>query len=110
MVVHVVRPGDTLYAIARRYGVSVGSVIAANRGLDPERLLPGTRVLVPHPYPLAVAEVRRHRVQPGDTLWRIAWRYGVPLEVLILANQLFPPYTIYPGRTILVPMAFEELN
>ncbi|MFZ5817708.1 MAG: LysM peptidoglycan-binding domain-containing protein [Bacillota bacterium] len=105
MLIHVVRPGDTFYSIARRYGVSVQTVAAANRGVDPAALRVGQRLLVPHPTPLAVAEVVRHAVQPGDTLWSVAWRYGVPTSVIILANRLEPPYPLQVGEVLLIPMA-----
>lgn len=105
MVIHVVRPGDTLWSIARRYGVSVAEILALNRGIDPERLTCGTRLLIPHETPLAVAEVLRYVVQPGDTLWRIAWRFGVPMATLVLANHLQPPYALQVGQELLVPMA-----
>lgn len=63
------------------------------------------RLLFPHPEPLAVAEVVRHVVQPGDTLWLVSWRFGVPMATLTLANHLQPPYTLQVGQTLLVPMA-----
>lgn len=46
--VHQVQRGDTLYGIAGRYGVSVGSILAAN-GIKPEsaRLKSGQRLTIP---------------------------------------------------------------
>lgn len=104
MLIHVIRPGDTMWSIARRYGVPVESVIEANRWMSPERLQIGMRLLIPHPSPLAVAEVVRYPVQPGDTVWSIAWRFGVPMQTIMLANHITPPYTLQVGQEILVPM------
>lgn len=42
----------------------------------------------------------QHVVQPGDTLYRIAWRYGRELEELAQANNIDPPYVIVPGQKI----------
>lgn len=39
-------------------------------------------------------------VQPGDTLYSIAWRYGLDLERLAQLNGIAPPYTIRPGQRI----------
>jgi lipoprotein NlpD len=39
-------------------------------------------------------------VQRGDTLYSIAFRYGVDFRVLAAANGIAPPYTIYPGQKI----------
>jgi LysM repeat protein/uncharacterized protein YvpB len=44
-----------------------------------------------------------YTVQPGDTLRKIAGRLGLPWLALAAANNLFPPYTIYPGMQLLLP-------
>lgn len=44
---HVIRPGDTLEAIARRYGTTVRALVSANPGIRPRRLLPGERIRLP---------------------------------------------------------------
>lgn len=41
-------------------------------------------------------------VSAGDTLFSIAWRYGFGVEGLALANNMVPPYTIYPGQALLL--------
>ncbi|MBE0483686.1 MAG: peptidoglycan DD-metalloendopeptidase family protein [Bacterioplanes sp.] len=41
-----------------------------------------------------------HRVERGDTLYSIAWRYGVDFQQLASANSISSPYTIYPGQEI----------
>ncbi len=47
--VHVIAAGDTLIAVARRYGVSVPMIQQFNPGVHPERLRPGRSLLVPAP-------------------------------------------------------------
>ena len=41
-----------------------------------------------------------HRVQRGETLYSIAWRYGWDYRSLARANSIGAPYTIYPGQVI----------
>ncbi|MCX7930117.1 MAG: LysM peptidoglycan-binding domain-containing protein [Chlorobi bacterium] len=41
---YTVRPGDTLYSIARRFGVDVEHIIAKNKALDPDKLRAGQRL------------------------------------------------------------------
>ena len=41
-----------------------------------------------------------HRVSKGETLFSIAWRYGLDLRQLANANSISKPYTIYPGQKI----------
>lgn len=47
---HVVKAGETLHSVARRYGTSVASLMRAN-GLRSDRLQPGQRLVVSHPAP-----------------------------------------------------------
>jgi tetratricopeptide (TPR) repeat protein len=47
MRTHTVQSGESPYSIARRYGVGVDAVMAANPGLDPRRLRPGQTINVP---------------------------------------------------------------
>lgn len=42
----------------------------------------------------------QHVVQSGDTLYRIAWRYGRGLKELARSNNIVPPYVIVPGQKI----------
>jgi putative chitinase len=47
--VHVIRKGETLYRIARRYGLSVAAIAAANDLASPNRILVGTALAIPLP-------------------------------------------------------------
>lgn len=44
---HVIRKGDTLEAIAKRYGTTVRALQDSNPGVNPRRLLPGSRLRLP---------------------------------------------------------------
>ncbi|MBA4533411.1 LysM peptidoglycan-binding domain-containing protein [Brevibacillus halotolerans] len=44
-----------------------------------------------------------YTVQLGDTLYTIAQRFGVPMDVLIRVNRLYPPYDLYVGQTLFIP-------
>ena len=41
-----------------------------------------------------------HRVQKGDTLYSIAWRYGLDYKALVAVNGIKPPYTIFVDQKI----------
>ena len=47
-----------------------------------------------------------HTVRPGDTLWRIAERYGADLEALEAANPTLDPFDLRPGQHLTVPFPF----
>ena len=47
MEIYVVRGGDSLYGIARRYGTDAAELARINQLNDPARLVPGMALLVP---------------------------------------------------------------
>ena len=97
--IYVVKSGDTLYGIARRYGVPADTLAEANQLQNPSLLSVGQALLIPRDD--SVYTVRR-----GDTLYGIARRYGVSLECLIAANpQIVNPNRIAIGQTVRVPLS-----
>lgn len=99
---HTVKKGETLGRIARRYGVSVREIMAANDLKSASSLRRGANLIIPvggaaketirdvvaieegHPR----GKVTRHRVQRGETLGLIAQDYGVSLSDLKRWNKL----------------------
>ena len=104
---YTVQPGDTMFFIAQRFGVSLDALIRANPQIaDPNRIMPGQIVCVPTGPPSGVCPpgTFRYTVQPGDTMFLIARRFGVSLDALIRANpQIADPNRIMPGQIICVP-------
>lgn len=45
-------------------------------------------------------KIQTHVVSSGETLHSIAWRYGMDYRQLARANNIGPPYTIYPGQRL----------
>lgn len=103
---YVVRRGDTLSGIAARTGTTVAQLRAAN-GLRGDLLRIGQKVMIPGGTPRAPdnsngasviqvsaqsAEPTRrevtHKVQQGETLWRIARRYSTTVDVVRTQNGL----------------------
>ncbi len=94
-----VRPDDTVYAISRRYGVPVRTIIDDNRLEPPYLLKVDQRLRLPQP--------RYHVVESGDTIFSIAQRYRVDQSVLVRLNGLKPPLTIKVGRFLRLPAPTE---
>lgn len=55
---YTVRPGDTLWALARRFGVTVDDLVAANDLADPDSLSVGAQLIVPGASPSTPSERR----------------------------------------------------
>ncbi len=47
--------------------------------------------------------VRYHVVCPGETLTRIAWRYGTTVGAIAAANGIWNPDCIYAGQVLRIP-------
>jgi LysM repeat protein len=125
-IVHTVQPGETLYAIARRYGLGVDDLKKANRLTD-NHLKVGQKLLIPTASTTGTEEQKApqaeaspsgtkaageqkqetgqqelpayHVVQPGETLYRIHVKYNIPIERLRELNGL-KDNTIYVGQKI----------
>jgi len=67
-------------------------------------------VNVPAPSSQGAVGAQRHTVVRGDTLYSIAWQYSVDVRALALANNLNPPYTIYPGQELTVNISGVSSN
>lgn len=104
---YVIVPGDTLWAISRRYGTTVEALQAANgitgHLIFPGQILiipaPGALVPLPGPDPVGVVTVRS-----GDTLWAIAIAHGITVAQLMRANGLTSDL-IFAGQRLRLPGA-----
>lgn len=98
MIYYVVKKGDTLSSIARKYHVSVVTLIEDNQISNPDNLTVGQCLLIKHGKNIYI-------VEKGDNLGSIAIKNGISINDILLANpNLNPPYTIIPGQVIyLVP-------
>jgi len=71
--------------------VRVGTPVMIVKSQDPEPVS-----WEPPPRP------RYYVVRPGDTLWQISQRFGVPVETLLRLNHLSHPHLIYPGQKLIL--------
>ncbi len=125
---HLVQPGDTLTALARRYGTTVNALVAANgmahanvplrvnqrlkiptASQAPAARPAATRPAAPAAAPVIPAASPNgiYTVQAGDTLYKISRQYGVRPAALMQANGLTPETanTIRVGQTLRIPTA-----
>ena len=109
---YAVQSNDTLWDIARAFGVSVDSLCAANGLTKRSVIQPGQRLVLPtgatsgaspsSPTTSSGEWSGSYKVRSGDTLSGIASRYRVSVNELRRANGLSNS-RIYPGNTLTVP-------
>lgn len=101
--VHVVQPGENLYRISLRYGVSQQAIAAANNMPVEATIYVGQRLVIPgFDGPCTGSTSGTHTVMPGETLYSIAALYGATVESLMSANNLATD-AIYVGQVLDVP-------
>jgi murein DD-endopeptidase MepM/ murein hydrolase activator NlpD len=117
-----VQPGDTVYGLARRYGVSASSIMNAN-GMSPsDNLRSGSKIIIPGasgdtvvasaPAPSSgslqapgakpVTAGGSYKVQPGDTLSRISRNTGASVNAIKQANGISDG-SIRIGQKLTIP-------
>lgn len=102
---HTVQRGDTLYSIARRYGTTVQQLQSFNGIANANQIYAGQTLCVwnnaqnPYPQPSDSS----YTVQPGDTLFSIARRYGLNVYQLASLNGIWNPSRIYVGQVLRIP-------
>jgi LysM repeat protein len=131
--IYVVQPGDNLYRIALRFGVSQPVLMAANGLTNPSRVYVGQRLVIPGASaPVAAATVEPtgvamttatpppatpsavtslpgiYVVQPGDTLHRISLKFGISQSALMQLNGLVNPNRLAAGQTLRLPGGAAE--
>ncbi|MEL6364594.1 MAG: peptidoglycan DD-metalloendopeptidase family protein [Pseudomonadota bacterium] len=114
-----VEPGDTVYALSRKHGVSPGEIIAENNLRTPYALSVGQFIRIPGKIggPSPAAETPRvatrrvpsksavHTVRSGDTLYSIATRNGLTVDEVARSNGLSAPYALSVGDQLRLPGA-----
>lgn len=110
---YTVQAGDTLRAIAERFGTTTAAIVALNPGLNPDSLRVGTVLTIPASgsgagsAPAATAAPQRgtvnYTVQQGDLLSTIARRFGVTTQQIIAANPGIDADNLRVGQVLRIP-------
>jgi LysM repeat protein len=110
---HTVASGETVSAIAKRYGTTVAAIVSAN-GLDSRAFIRvGQTLTVPGagatataaPAATTTAGGGSHTVASGETVSAIAKRYGTTVAAIVSANGLDSRAFIRVGQTLTLPGA-----
>jgi LysM repeat protein len=97
---YTVKSGDTLTRIARDHGVSLSALIDANDISNPNLIRIGQVLVIPG---ADGAEAKTHVVVAGDTLGRIAAKYGSSVSRIVEVNSISNPNLIRIGQHLKVP-------
>lgn len=116
---HYVRPGENLFRISLRYGVSIQAIMAANPIIrNPNLIYAGTTLQIPTgtvpptaapttPVPVTPGtppptDTVIHIVQRGDTLSRLAAQYRTTVQAIATTNGIVNPNLIFVGQRLTI--------
>lgn len=96
MQIHVVKANESLTTIARAYNTTVNDIVDANDIPNPNNLVVGQAMVIP-----IVGSF--YYVQPGDSLWSIGQKVGVPYQQIASANRISLNQQLYVGFRLYIP-------
>ncbi len=104
-VFYTVQSGDTLSAIASRYGTTVQELVDMNHLTNPNLIYPGETLRIATNSTIHGSETRgtgsiTYTVKRGNTLSQIAAAYGVTVAHIVELNNIQNPNLIYPGEKL----------
>lgn len=97
---YTIRSGDTLYSVAKTFGISLNSIIATNPGVNPQNLYIGQVICVPAACSYGTIA---YVIKPGDTLYIISRRYNVTIDKILQINPGVDPHNLMIGEVICIP-------
>jgi murein DD-endopeptidase MepM/ murein hydrolase activator NlpD len=100
--VYVVEAGDSLFTIARIFGISVEELAEANQIEDPSAIFPGQPLIIPG-YEGLSGTLQFNEVKFGENLHSLAMRFGLPKDQLGRLNRVLNPQRLYSGQPFVYP-------
>ena len=102
------QPGERLFSIARLYNVNPYAIAQLNGIPAPYLIYPGQTLKIPGsgnvtPAPPPPSGATTYTVLPGDSLFRIALRFGKSMQAIAAANDITNYNLIYPGQVLKIP-------
>ncbi len=120
--VHEVAAGQSLYAIAKQYDITVEDLLEWNGLRKNDPINPGQKLMVVAPFEMSSTDEyvessvpppsgneANHIVEPDDTYYSISRKYGVEISELLKRNQLNVDIPIKPGQMLIVPSAPKKI-
>ena len=100
---YIVRSGDSLWILAKRYGTTAKEIQELN-GLTTTRLHIGQTLKIPgaKTEPLPSEGLKKYLVKRGDSPFMIALRHKMSLAQFLRINHLTPRSKIFPGQALFV--------
>lgn len=107
-IIYTVQPGDTLYIISLLFKVSIQNILALNDITNPSVIYPGMKIILPrdaiNPFLPVEPGIVKYTVLPGDTIYKIASRFGTTAQSILNVNPGLEPRRLRPGMEITIAL------
>ena len=107
---YTVIAGDTVSAIATKFGVSVDAITSVNGLVDPALIQIGQTLIIPAAdgsLPISAIDVGMLHARPGESLHQIARRSGQEPSLIAALNNRSAESRLFPGEPVAVPAAAQ---
>ena len=101
-ITHKTIKGDTLWSISKQYNISLELILALNNIKDKDTLSIGQIIKIPQDN-LPAADYNMHIVKKGETLWSIAQKYNLSVDLILATNNIANSELISIGQEMKVP-------
>ncbi len=102
-VIYVIKDGDTLYGIAKKYQLKVRDILSANPYVDIYNLQREDEICIPVIESNPVEEFDTYVVKEEDTIFSILGNLGVDFEELAKLNKSISDIKLPMGTVLLLP-------
>lgn len=92
---YVVKSGDNLYSISRKFKIQIQELINSNQINEPYKIFPGQKIFIP------LTSV--HLIKKGETLYSISRDYGTNVFTLSKLNNIYNANNIFVGQKLIIP-------
>ncbi|MBN1799170.1 MAG: M23 family metallopeptidase [Spirochaetales bacterium] len=92
---YVIKKGDNLYRISKRFNVPLEVLLKVNKIKDPKNVKVGMKIIIP----------TVHTVKRGDTLYSLSRQYGIAVNELMELNYITNPAQLKVNQQIIIPVA-----
>ncbi|MEA2021766.1 MAG: LysM peptidoglycan-binding domain-containing M23 family metallopeptidase, partial [Candidatus Caldatribacteriota bacterium] len=119
--IHIVKKGESLWSISKKYNLTVNSIISFNNFINSELISIGQQIKIPSLKDNAILKENSNTqvsvgnnqdkeikpvtyiVKPGDNLWNIAQKHGISVKTIAAMNNLASKNLLSVGQKLEIP-------
>ncbi len=106
--IYIVKRGDNLWRISRKFNTTVNEICRANNISKRKKLKPGMKLIIPRKRKYALLKIEKkyfiYKVKRGDNLWRISRKFNVNIKKICKINNITKNTKLKIGKRLKIPI------